>query len=140
MEKVFKFLFVVIISSIPALLNRSVQIRMNWTITLFFTIFYQFVYLLYSLSFSMRITPNISDFFHHISIAEKNDSREAGNKLIFSASGFLFLRNNAPARELDVCRPSVFTNLFFIQTYFKHIKIFPQAWTKLLIANEIRNK
>ena len=67
-------------------------------------------------SFSGAAAGKQKYFFNHISIAEKNDNRKAGYKLILSASGFLFNRNNAPARELDVCRPSVFTNLFFIQT------------------------
>lgn len=55
-------------------------------------------------------------FFNHISIAEKTITGKQAINWSFQRQGF-FLRNNAPARELDVCRPSVFTNLFFIQTY-----------------------
>lgn len=55
-------------------------------------------------------------FFNHISIAEKTITGKQATNWSFQRQGF-FLRNNAPARELDVCRPSVFTKLFFIQTY-----------------------
>lgn len=59
---------------------------------------------------------NKNIFFNHISIAEKTITGKQAINWSFQRQGF-FLWNNAPARELDVCRPSVFTNLFFIQAY-----------------------